>query len=66
MPAARMRGFARNQIGPKDGNDHVGGNRAMASNLEAALPNFLPQASNTDVALFLMLEMFGELIMIVQ
>ena len=44
-----MRG---NQIGPKDGNDHVGGNRAMALNLEAALPNFLPQASNTDVALF--------------
>ena len=53
LPAARMRGFARNQIGPKDGNDHVGGNRAMALNLEAALPNFLPQASNTDVALFL-------------
>ena len=48
-----MRGFARNKIGPKDGNDHIGGNRAVALNIEAALPNFLPQASNTDIALFL-------------
>ncbi len=53
LPSSKMRGFARNKIGPKDGNDHIGGNRAVALNIEAALPNFLPQASNTDIALFL-------------
>ena len=49
----RLRGFEKGKIGPVDGDDHVGGNYAAAINLEANLPNFLPEDSNTDVSLFL-------------
>ena len=36
-----------------DGTDHIGGNYAAALNLEANLPNLLPDDSNIDVAAFL-------------
>ena len=36
-----------------DSGDYVGGNYAMAMNFEAALPNLLPEATQTDVAAFL-------------
>ena len=49
----RLRGFERNKIGPKDGKDHVGGNYAAALNLEANLPNLLPENTRTDISLFL-------------
>ena len=49
----RMRGFERNKIGPVDGSDHVGGNYAAALNLEANLPNLLPDDTRTDIILFL-------------
>ena len=48
----KLRGFKRGKVGPKDGNDHVGGNYAAAINFEAALPNLLPEATKTDVSLF--------------
>ena len=48
----RLRGFKRGKVGPKDGNDHVGGNYAAAVNLEAALPNLLPETTKTDISLF--------------
>ena len=48
-----MRGFERGKVGPKDGADHIGGNYAAALNLEASLPNFLPEDTNTDIILFL-------------
>ena len=40
-------------MGPVDGNDHVGGNYAAAVNFEANLPNFFPESTNTEAALFL-------------
>ena len=40
-------------MGPKDGNDFIGGNYAATMNLEARLPNFLPESSNTNVGLFM-------------
>ena len=48
-----MRGFERGKVGPVDGNDHVGGNYAAAVNFEANLPNFFPESTNTEAALFL-------------
>ena len=36
-----------------DGKDHVGGNYAAAVNLEANLPNLLPDDTRTDIILFL-------------
>ena len=36
-----------------DGDDHVGGNYAAAINFEANLPKILPEATRTDVGVFL-------------
>lgn len=49
----RLRGFERGKVGPVDSEDHIGGNYAAAINLEANLPNFLPESSKTDLGLFL-------------
>ena len=49
----RLRGFEKGKVGPVDGSDHIGGNYVTVLNLEANLPNFLPDKSNTDVSFFL-------------
>jgi len=53
IPSRRLRGFESHKIGPKDGADYVGGNYATAVNFEAALPNLLPENTQTDVAVFM-------------
>ena len=53
LSSKRLRGFERGKIGPVDGKDHIGGNYAAALNLEANLPNLLPENSKTEVGLFL-------------
>ena len=53
IPSKRLRGFENRKIGPVDGSDYVGGNYAAAVNLEAALPNLLPESTQTDIAVFL-------------
>ena len=52
LSSRRLRGFEQGKVGPVDGNDHIGGNYAAAFNLEANLPNLLPESTNTDVGLF--------------
>ena len=51
LGSKKLRGFKR--IGPKDGLDYVGGNYAASINFEASLPNLLPEATKTDIGLFL-------------
>ena len=53
IPSKRLRGFESRKVGPTDAGDFVGGNYATALNLEAALPNLLPEATQTDIAAFL-------------
>jgi len=53
VSSRRLRGFQKNKVGPIDGSDHIGGNYAATLNFEANLPNFLPEATKTDVNLFL-------------
>ena len=53
MPSSKLRGFQRGKVGPVDGTDHIGGNYAAALNIEANLPNLLPEDSKTDVNVFL-------------
>ena len=53
LSSKRLRGFEKGKVGPKDGDDHVGGNYAAALNFDAQLPNVLPDASNADIGLFL-------------
>ena len=49
----RLRGFKKNRIGPIDNKDYIGGNYVAALNLEANLPNLLPESTRTDVMAFL-------------
>ena len=53
LSSSRLRGFEKGKVGPVDGADHVGGNYAVALNLEANLPNLLPDSSNAEVGFFL-------------
>ncbi len=53
LGTARLRGFQKNKVGPVDGVDHIGGNYAAAVNFEANLPKLLPEATKTDIGLFL-------------
>jgi len=48
-----LRGFESGKVGPKDGLDYVGGNYASALNLEASLPNLLPESTETDISIFM-------------
>ena len=53
LPAKRLRGFQSRKVGPKDGDDYIGGNYATALGFEASLPNLLPESTRTDISLFL-------------
>ena len=53
LSSKRLRGFQKGKVGPVDGTDHVGGNYAAAVNIEASLPNLLPDNTNADFGLFL-------------
>ena len=53
LSSKRLRGFQRGKVGPKDGQDHVGGNYAAAVNVEMNLPKLLPDSTNLDVGVFL-------------
>ena len=53
LSSKRLRGFQKGKIGPKDGQDHVGGNYAAAVNFEMNLPKLLPDSTNLDVGVFL-------------
>ena len=53
LSTTKLRGFEAGKVGPKDGKDYVGGNYAVATNFELALPNFLPENTKTDIGVFL-------------
>ena len=43
IPGNRLRGFNTRKVGPKDGENYVGGNYVSTLSIEAALPNLLPE-----------------------
>ena len=53
IPRSRLRGFNTYRVGPKDGEDWIGGNYTTALGAEAQLPNLLPESYRTDISLFL-------------
>jgi len=53
IPASRLRGFESGSIGPKDGNQYIGGNYGTAVNFNTTLPNLLKEFENLDFNLFL-------------
>jgi len=53
IPSKKLRGFNTYQVGPKDGEDYIGGNYITTITAEAQLPNILPESYRTDVSMFL-------------
>ncbi len=53
VPSSYLRGFEFAKVGPKDGNDYVGGNFLSAININSTLPQILPNYQNADFVFFL-------------
>ena len=53
LSSSKMRGFESGKIGPRDGNDYVGGNYAAAINLSTTLPMLLESFENIDMKYFI-------------
>ena len=53
IPSSLLRGFEYNKVGPKDGDDFVGGNYMAALNFTSSLPQVLENSQNTDFLIFL-------------
>ena len=53
LSSSRMRGFESGKIGPRDGNDYVGGNYAAAINLSTTLPMLLESFEDIDMKYFI-------------
>ena len=53
IPTSKLRGFEYGKVGPKDGDDYIGGNYAMSLNVSTTIPQILPDSQNTDFSLFL-------------
>ena len=51
-PSKRLRGFEYGKVGPKDGNDYVGGNYVSTINFTSTLPFILENSQNTDFLVF--------------
>ena len=52
IPSRRLRGFESGKIGPKDGNQYIGGNYASALNLNSTMPNILFENEDVDFNIF--------------
>ncbi len=52
IPSSRLRGFQFGRVGPKDGDDFIGGNYVSTLNFSSTLPQILENSQNTDFLLF--------------
>jgi len=52
IPSSKLRGFDITAVGPKDGNDYIGGNYATSFNMTTTVPSFLAENQNVDFLLF--------------
>ena len=52
IPSRKLRGFESGKIGPKDGNDFIGGNFATVINFNSTLPVIFENAQNLDASIF--------------
>ena len=59
IPSRKLRGFKRGEIGPKDGDDYVGGNYVTALNLSTNLPVIFEDSEDVDMSIFLTLQIYG-------
>jgi outer membrane protein insertion porin family len=52
MPSNKLRGFVRGKVGPKDGNDYIGGNFVTSVNLQTSVPILFENSQNLDAVIF--------------
>ena len=53
IPSSKLRGFESGSIGPKDGDDFIGGNYGYVVNFSSTLPQILEDSQNLDFLLFI-------------
>ncbi len=52
IPSRKLRGFVRGKVGPKDGDDYVGGNYVSTVNISSTLPQILSNLQTVDFSIF--------------
>jgi outer membrane protein insertion porin family len=52
IPSNRLRGFEAGRLGPKDGDDFVGGNYAYSINVSSNIPQIFEESQNIDFLIF--------------
>jgi outer membrane protein insertion porin family len=53
LPSSRLRGFETGRIGPKDGNDFIGGNYGASLNFASTIPQIFEESQNVDFLFFI-------------
>ncbi len=53
IPGSRLRGFEQGKVGPKDGNDYIGGNFVSTLNISSSIPQILENSQSTEFVVFL-------------
>jgi len=53
VPSRKLRGFEGGKVGPKDGEDFVGGNYVSSININTSIPQLFPNAQSFDFVFFL-------------
>ena len=52
IPSSKLRGFEAGRIGPKDGNDYIGGNYGYSINFVSNIPQLFEDSQNVDFLIF--------------
>jgi len=53
IPSSKLRGFEAGRVGPKDGDDFIGGNYAYAMNFTSTIPQLFEDSQNVDFLFFI-------------
>ena len=53
IPSRRLRGFESGKVGPKDGNDYIGGNFVTTMNFTSTIPQLFPTAQSFEFLFFI-------------
>ena len=52
IPSSKLRGFESGRVGPKDGEDYIGGNYGYALNFSSTIPQIFEESQNVDFLFF--------------
>ncbi|MDC0438739.1 outer membrane protein assembly factor BamA, partial [Candidatus Pelagibacter sp.] len=52
IPSNKLRGFEAGRVGPKDGDDFIGGNYAYSVNFKSNIPQIFEESQNVDFSFF--------------